>query len=139
MIMISYLHRVRLLINVISIFPVLIRESLITFLHLQMIHFILFSIDLSYNPWASFQLVLWKLLNLHILLILLIAVVLITLTLALLMNLYHWLQNLYLKSLIVLFCTVIIPLELKSAKVIPLFKSGDHNDFNNYRPISILP
>ena len=37
------------------------------------------------------------------------------------------------------FRTGIIPLELKSAKVIPLFKSGDHNDFNNCRPISILP
>ena len=37
------------------------------------------------------------------------------------------------------FSTGIILLELKSAKVIPLFKSGDHNDFNNYRPISILP
>ena len=37
------------------------------------------------------------------------------------------------------FRTGIIPLELKSAKVIPLFKSGDHNDFNNYWPISILP
>ena len=37
------------------------------------------------------------------------------------------------------FHTGIIPLELKSAKVIPLFKSGDYNDFNNYRPISYLP
>ena len=27
----------------------------------------------------------------------------------------------------------------KVAKVTPLFKSGDHNDENNYRPISILP
>ena len=37
------------------------------------------------------------------------------------------------------FHTGIVPLELKSAKVIPLIKSGDHNNFNNYRPISILP
>jgi hypothetical protein len=27
----------------------------------------------------------------------------------------------------------------KVAKVLPLFKSGNKNDFNNYRPISILP
>ena len=32
----------------------------------------------------------------------------------------------------------IVPLVLKSAKVIPLFKTGDHNNFNNYQPISIL-
>ena len=37
------------------------------------------------------------------------------------------------------FRTGIFPLEIKSAKVIPLFKSGDHNNFNNYRPISIFP
>ena len=29
--------------------------------------------------------------------------------------------------------------QLKKAKVIPLFKSGDRGDFNNCRPISILP
>ena len=29
------------------------------------------------------------------------------------------------------FSTSIIPLESKSAKVIPLFKSGEHNNFNN--------
>ena len=28
---------------------------------------------------------------------------------------------------------------LKSAHVVPLFKSGDKNDMNNYRPISMLP
>ena len=28
---------------------------------------------------------------------------------------------------------------MKSAKVIPLFKSGDTSDVGNYRPISILP
>ena len=31
-----------------------------------------------------------------------------------------------------------IPIQLKSAKVIPIFKSGDKHDFNNYRPISLL-
>ena len=31
------------------------------------------------------------------------------------------------------------PYELKIAKVLPLYKSGDVNCFNNYRPISILP
>ena len=36
------------------------------------------------------------------------------------------------------FRTGIVPLELKSVKVIPLFRSGDNN-FNNYRPTSILP
>ena len=33
----------------------------------------------------------------------------------------------------------IVPDQLKIAKVIPLFKSGDKNSVNNYRPISILP
>lgn len=31
------------------------------------------------------------------------------------------------------------PDQLKLAKVIPLFKSGDRSDINNYRPISVLP
>ena len=31
------------------------------------------------------------------------------------------------------------PDELKKAKVIPLFKSGNRKDINNYRPISVLP
>lgn len=31
------------------------------------------------------------------------------------------------------------PDQLKKAKVIPLFKSGDRSDVNNYRPVSILP
>ena len=33
----------------------------------------------------------------------------------------------------------IVPDSLKIAKVIPLFKSGDHDIFSNYRPVSILP
>ena len=32
----------------------------------------------------------------------------------------------------------IFPDELKLANVIPIFKSGDHETFNNYRPVSIL-
>ena len=37
------------------------------------------------------------------------------------------------------FRTGIVPSELKSARVIPLFKSDDYNNYNNCRPISILP
>ena len=33
----------------------------------------------------------------------------------------------------------IVPDKMKLAKVIPIFKSGNKNLFNNYRPISILP
>ena len=36
------------------------------------------------------------------------------------------------------FDTGYIPNQLKIAKVVPIFKSGDRNDFNNYRPISLL-
>ena len=32
----------------------------------------------------------------------------------------------------------IFPTELKLARVVPIFKSGDSAIFNNYRPISIL-
>ena len=35
--------------------------------------------------------------------------------------------------------TGIFPDELKIARVIPLFKSGDPNEITNYRPISLLP
>ena len=35
--------------------------------------------------------------------------------------------------------TGMIPEDLKIARVIPIFKSGDRFSFNNYRPISILP
>ena len=33
----------------------------------------------------------------------------------------------------------IVPDKMKLAKMIPIFKSGNKNLFNNYRPISILP
>ena len=33
----------------------------------------------------------------------------------------------------------VVPHEFKIAKVVPLHKSGDSNNFSNYRPISILP
>ena len=36
------------------------------------------------------------------------------------------------------FSTGIFPIELKIAKVVPIFKSGDTNTFSNYRLISIL-
>ena len=31
-----------------------------------------------------------------------------------------------------------IPWQLKSSKIIPLFKSGDHSSMDNYRPIALL-
>ena len=36
------------------------------------------------------------------------------------------------------FSSGIFPSEMKTAKVIPVFKSGNRSDFSNYRPISIL-
>ena len=33
----------------------------------------------------------------------------------------------------------VFPDEVMIAKVVPLFKSGDDNTFNNYRPVSLLP
>ena len=33
----------------------------------------------------------------------------------------------------------IVPINMKLAKVVLIFKSGDKHQFNNYRPISILP
>ena len=33
----------------------------------------------------------------------------------------------------------IFPDQLKIAKVVPLFKSGDKHNFTNYRPVAILP
>jgi retron-type reverse transcriptase len=35
--------------------------------------------------------------------------------------------------------TGVVPLQMKIARVIPIFKSGERTLFNNYRPISILP
>ncbi len=35
--------------------------------------------------------------------------------------------------------TGVVPEDMKIARVIPIFKSGNQNMFNNYRPISILP
>ena len=37
------------------------------------------------------------------------------------------------------FVTGVVPENLKVAKIIPIYKSGNKNVFNNYRPISILP
>jgi len=37
------------------------------------------------------------------------------------------------------FSSGIFPNGMKTAKVIPLFKSGDRCEFSNYRPVSILP
>ena len=37
------------------------------------------------------------------------------------------------------FNTGIVPGNLKTAKIVTIFKSGDNNFLNNYRPISILP
>ena len=36
------------------------------------------------------------------------------------------------------FSSGIFPSEMKTAKVIPLYKSGNRSDFPNYRPISLL-
>ena len=33
----------------------------------------------------------------------------------------------------------VFPNALKTARVTPLFKGGDHSDMSNYRPISVLP
>ena len=36
------------------------------------------------------------------------------------------------------FNTGIFPRSLKLARVMPIFKKGDQQDYNNYRPISVL-
>ena len=36
-------------------------------------------------------------------------------------------------------CTGEVPVEWKEARVVPIFKSGDRECTNNYRPVSILP
>ena len=33
----------------------------------------------------------------------------------------------------------VFPDEMKIAKIVPLFKSGNRQEFSNYRPVSILP
>ena len=38
-----------------------------------------------------------------------------------------------------IFVTSLFCLELKLAKVIPLYKTGNQNVFTNYRPVSLLP
>ena len=35
--------------------------------------------------------------------------------------------------------TKVFPVDLKIGKVAPVYKSGDKDDLNNYRPISVLP
>ncbi len=35
-------------------------------------------------------------------------------------------------------CTGEIPIQMKTAKIVPIFKSGDPTEINNYRPISLL-
>ena len=32
-----------------------------------------------------------------------------------------------------------VPESMKIAKVVPIYKSKDHGEFTNYRPISLLP
>ena len=52
-------------------------------------------------------------------------------------------KELILKPLLHIFAvsmeTGVVPSDLKIAKVIPIFKSGDPGFFTNYRPISVLP
>ena len=36
-------------------------------------------------------------------------------------------------------CSGIFPAQMKIARVVPLFKSGDSTLFSNYRPVSVLP
>ena len=35
--------------------------------------------------------------------------------------------------------TMVFPGDLKVGKVAPVYKSGDKDDLNNYRPTSVLP
>ena len=37
------------------------------------------------------------------------------------------------------FSTGVFPTDLKIAKIVPIFKSGDDSSFTNYRPVSLLP
>ena len=45
------------------------------------------------------------------------------------------LTNIFNKS----FNTGVFPDSMKTAKVVPIFKSGNKSDFTNHRPISLLP
>ena len=45
------------------------------------------------------------------------------------------LTNIFNKSL----NTGVFPDSMKTAEVVPIFKSGNKSDFTNYRPISLLP
>ena len=33
----------------------------------------------------------------------------------------------------------VVPSDFKTARVVPVYKSGAHDNFDNYRPISVLP
>lgn len=50
-------------------------------------------------------------------------------------NIFECINSIINKSLV----DGIVPRNLKISKTVPIFKSGDTQDFNNYRPISLLP
>lgn len=52
---------------------------------------------------------------------------------------YEYIQEVLLTLLNRIISSGEIPVKLKTAKVIPLYKSGARNKIENYRPISILP
>ena len=59
------------------------------------------------------------------------------LSMKLLKNLIPYIKNSLIKQLNKVIDSGCVPEILKCAKVIPLFKKGDKNDLNNYRPISL--